>query len=74
MGLDHVDGFEFQGIKDEDVTAGRGYVSSAGRSVGRRGKGGGNGFLGEGIGEVTVFRRRGESTDSMRVGGCFDGG
>ena len=56
MGFDHVDGFEFQSVKDEDVAASGGYVSSAGRGVGGRGKGGGDSFLGEGIGEVAVFR------------------
>lgn len=56
VGFDHVDRLEFQGVEDEDVAAGGGYVSSARRSVGGRGKGGGNGFLGEGIGKVAVFR------------------
>lgn len=74
VGFDHVDCFEFQGVEDKYVAAGRGYVSSARRSVGGRGKGRGNGFLGEGIGQVAVFRGRGESTDGVRVRGCFDGG
>lgn len=72
--FDHVDGFQFQGVEEEDVTASGGYMSSARRSVRGRGKGGGNDFLGEGIGEVAVFRGRGESTDGVRVGGCLDRG
>lgn len=74
VGFDHIDRFEFQGVEDKYVAAGGGYVSSARRSVGGRGKGRGNGFLGEGIGQVAVFRGRGESTDGVRVGRCFDGG
>lgn len=74
MGFDNIDRLEFQGVEDKYVATGGRYVGSARRSVGGRGKRGCNSFLGEGIGQVAVFRGRGESTDSVRVGGCFDGG
>jgi len=55
VGFDDVDGFELEGVEEEDGAAGGGDVGCAWWGVGWGGEGGGSGFLRERVGEVAVL-------------------
>ena len=63
VGFGHVDGFEFEGVVEEDVAACWGDVSASWRGVRRGSKGCGKGLLGEGVGEVAIVGRGRKGAD-----------
>lgn len=63
VGGDNVDGFEFRGVEEEDVTRCGGDMGAVWGGVRRGGEVQGEGLLGEGVGEIAVVRGRGEGAD-----------
>lgn len=60
VGFNDIDGFEFEGVEEQDITTCRRNVASTGWRVGRRYQRRWGCFLRQRVGQIAIFGRRGE--------------